>query len=255
LPDVADFKKISLEYYYRLIDLAKDILKVLAQTLELEENWFDDFAEGAVATMRLLHYPTQPADSEQELLRGIRAHTDFGIITILLQDTVAGLQVWDKQTKDWLDVTPTPGAFVVNLGNLMMRWSNDKYISNTHRVINQSEQERYSIPVFFSENPDFVVECLPNCEEEGEQAKHPPITVEQAVLGGVCRQLRKGGEVQERSGRRSGEGQCHAAGQGGRGCMRSKSAADAALVIWREKSTGILDKNWLLMARMDDSHG
>ncbi|KAJ4288058.1 hypothetical protein N0V90_012075 [Kalmusia sp. IMI 367209] len=186
LPDVADFKKTSLEYYYKVVDLAKDILKVLAQTLDLEESWFDEFAEGAVATMRLLHYPSQPPDSPQKLTRGIGAHTDFGTITILLQDKVAGLQVLDNQTKEWLDVEPTPGAFVVNLGNLMMRWSNDKYISNTHRVINQSGQERYSIPVFFSGNPDYVVECLPNCRAEGEEAKYKPITVEQAVLGGYA---------------------------------------------------------------------
>jgi isopenicillin N synthase-like dioxygenase len=120
------------------------------------------------------------------LTRGIGAHTDFGTITLLLQGDVAGLQVYDHETKEWLDVTPTPGAFVINLGNLMMRWSNDKYISNLHRVINVSGQERYSIPVFFSGNPDFVVECLPNCRKEGEEAKYKPITVEQAVLGGYA---------------------------------------------------------------------
>lgn len=186
LPDVENFQKVALEYYYKVVDLAKDILKVLAQTLDLEENYFDEFTAGAVATMRLLHYPTQPPDSPQKLTRGIGAHTDFGTITILLQDSVAGLQVLDNQTKEWLDVAPTPGAFVVNLGNLMMRWSNDKYISNTHRVINQSGKERYSIPVFFSGNPDFVVECLPNCRAEGEEAKYAPITVEQAVLNGYA---------------------------------------------------------------------
>ncbi|KAL1604009.1 hypothetical protein SLS60_005601 [Paraconiothyrium brasiliense] len=186
LPDVEDFQKTALAYYYKVVDLAKDILKVLAQTLDLDESYFDEFTEGAVATMRLLHYPSQPPDSPQKLTRGIGAHTDFGTITILLQDKVAGLQVLDNHTKEWLDVEPTPGAFVVNLGNLMMRWSNDKYISNTHRVINQSGKERYSIPVFFSGNPDYVVECLPNCREEGEEPKYKPITAEQAVLGGYA---------------------------------------------------------------------
>ncbi|KAF2682003.1 Clavaminate synthase-like protein [Lentithecium fluviatile CBS 122367] len=186
MPDVEDFKATALDYYHRVVDLAKDILKVLALTLDLEENWFHAFTEDAVATMRLLHYPSQPADSPAKLTRGIGAHTDFGTITLLLQDKVAGLQVYDNATKEWLDVRPTPGAFVVNLGNLMMRWSNDKYISNVHRVINVSGQERYSIPVFFSGNPDFVVECLPNCRKEGEEAKYGRITVEQAVLGGYA---------------------------------------------------------------------
>lgn len=66
----------------------------------------------------------------------------------------------------------------------MMRWTNDKYISNTHRVINKSGKERYSIPVFFSGNPDYVIECLPNCRQsEAEAPKYPPITVEEAVGG------------------------------------------------------------------------
>lgn len=184
LPDVADFKATALDYYSQVVSLAKDILKVLALTLDLEEGWFDDFAKEAIATMRLLHYPSQPPDSPAKLTRGIGAHTDFGCITILLQDKVAGLQVYDYSTKEWLDVTPTPGAFVVNLGNLMMRWSNDRYISNLHRVINVSGTERYSIPVFFSGNPDYVVKCLPNCVKEGEEPKWPPISVEQAIKNG-----------------------------------------------------------------------
>lgn len=184
LPSVQDFKDTSLEYYARVVDLAKDILKVLALTLDLEETYFDAFATGAVATMRLLHYPPQPPSSPAHLTRGIGAHTDFGCITILLQDTVPGLQVYDHSTKEWLDVTPTPGAFVINLGNLMMRWSNDRYVSNLHRVINVSGQERYSIPVFFSGNPDYVVGCLPNCRKEGEEERWREITVEEAILEG-----------------------------------------------------------------------
>ena len=70
---------------------------------------------------------------------------------------------------------------MVNLGNLMMRWSNDRYKSNIHRVINRSGKERYSIPVFFSGNPDYTIDCLPNCKKEGEKAKYTPVTVEQAV--------------------------------------------------------------------------
>lgn len=70
---------------------------------------------------------------------------------------------------------------MVNLGNLFMRMANDKYKSNIHRVINRSGLERYSIPFFFSGNPDYVCKCLPNCREQGEEAKYPPITVEEMV--------------------------------------------------------------------------
>ncbi|KAK8229535.1 1-aminocyclopropane-1-carboxylate oxidase [Phyllosticta capitalensis] len=186
LADVEDFRSCTMDYYKNVVSLAKDILKVLALTLDLDEGYFSEFASGAVATMRMLHYPpTEKGDGEEKLQRGIGAHTDFGAVTLLLQDEVDGLQasVWDNDMKQWFDVMPVPGAFVVNLGNLMMRWSNDRYISNLHRVINRSGKERYSIPVFFSGNPDYVIDCLPNCKPDGEQAKYPPITVEDAVGG------------------------------------------------------------------------
>tara|TARA_R110002060_G_scaffold19879_1_gene27119 strand:+ start:192 stop:662 length:471 start_codon:yes stop_codon:yes gene_type:complete len=101
---VGDFKQTTMEYYQETCKLAKDILKVLALSLELPETYFDEFTSGAVATMRLLHYPPQPADSDEKLSRGIGAHTDFGAVTLLLQEEVDGLQVWDKDTLTWLDV-------------------------------------------------------------------------------------------------------------------------------------------------------
>lgn len=106
---VDEFKQITTQYYQETCKLAKDILKVLALTLELPETFFDDFTAGAVATMRLLHYPPQPADSDEKLSRGIGAHTDFGAVTLLLQEEVDGLQVWEKDTQTWLDVRSSFG--------------------------------------------------------------------------------------------------------------------------------------------------
>jgi isopenicillin N synthase-like dioxygenase len=193
-----EFQETTMEYYHAVFELAKDVLGVLAQTLGVESTFFDPLTDGAVATMRYLHYPAQPQDTDEKLNRGIGAHTDFGCITLLLQDEIDGLQVLDAPTGQWLDVSickyecptrahripqvkPVPGAYVVNLGNLFMRMANDKYKSNTHRVINKSGQERYSIPFFFSGNPDYLCECLPNCREEGEAAKYDPITVQDMV--------------------------------------------------------------------------
>jgi isopenicillin N synthase-like dioxygenase len=188
-----------MEYYTHLHALARDVLSVVAQTLYLDADYFSAFTDGAVATLRYLHYPPQPKDSDEKLSRGIGAHTDFGSVTLLMQDEVDGLQVWEKSTEEWLDVAPIKGAFVVNLGNMMQRWyaysqcgiivsrstniprSNGRYISNLHRVINKSGKERYSVPFFYSGNPDYKIDCLPNCREEGAPAKYPPITVMECV--------------------------------------------------------------------------
>ncbi|KAK7414577.1 hypothetical protein QQX98_006605 [Neonectria punicea] len=189
--DLQSFRASSMEYYSSTLNLAADLMRVLALSLDLEETYFSKFMDGAVATMRLLHYPTQPKDGDDKLTRGIGAHTDFGAITMLLQDTVDGLQVWDKQNETWIDVivqlandqqvAPTEGAYVVNLGNLMARWTNEKYKSNIHRVINKSGKERYSIPVFVSGNPDYLVECIPTCQSADKPAKFGAVTVEEAV--------------------------------------------------------------------------
>lgn len=91
--------------------------------------------------------------------------------------------MWNNLSQKWVDVTPVPGAFVVNLGNLMMRWTNDRYLSNLHRVINKSGQERYSVPFFFTGNPNYTIKCLPGCSDSTEGAKYPPITVHEWMAG------------------------------------------------------------------------
>lgn len=178
---LASFKSGTMTYYNSTLSLASDLLRVIALSLDLEESYFDQFMDGAVATMRLLHYPSQPKDADEKLTRGIGAHTDFGAITMLLQDEVDGLQVWDQRNSTWIDVEPTKGALVVNLGNLMQRWTNEKFKSNVHRVINKSGKERYSIPVFVSGNPDYLVKCIETCRSAQEPAKYEPITVQEAV--------------------------------------------------------------------------
>lgn len=101
----------------------------------------------------------------------------------MLQDTIGGLQVWNNISSQWIDVTPVPGAYVVNLGNMMMQWTNDRYLSTLHRVINKSGKERFSVPFFFSGNPEYTIRCLPGCEDVQEGAKYPPITVGEWMAG------------------------------------------------------------------------
>ncbi|CAG8025778.1 unnamed protein product [Penicillium olsonii] len=176
-----EFKRVMDQYHDLMVDLGVSILQVLAQTLSLDKSVFGDFYDYPVSILRLLHYP--PQEGSTDLERGIGAHTDFGAVTMLLQDETGGLQVWNNVTSDWVDVTPVSGAYVVNLGNMMMQWTNDRYLSNLHRVINKSGKERFSVPFFLSGNPDFTIRCLPNCEDPVLGAKHPPVTVHEWMVG------------------------------------------------------------------------
>lgn len=106
-----EFRETTMKYYHAVFDLAKDVLKLIALTLGTDEGYFDDFTTDAVATMRYLHYPPQPKDSDEKLSRGIGAHTDFGAITLLLQGDVDGLQVLDGPSGEWFDVCSTSSLY------------------------------------------------------------------------------------------------------------------------------------------------
>ena len=133
-----------------------------------------------MAFYKPLHYPPQAPDVDS-LQRGIGAHRDFGIITLLLQGDVPGLEVWDDDTQSYYDAPPVEGACVVNLGNLFEQWTNEKYLSNVHRVINKSGMERYSISFSYNGNPDFIIQCMETCREQLEDEKCAPISVEDYV--------------------------------------------------------------------------
>jgi len=104
IDNLDEFKATCMDYYQAVISLAKDVLAVIALTLDLETTFFDELLQETCSTVRFLHYPPQPADAD-ERYRGVGAHTDFGSITLLLQDDVDGLQVWDQRTDTWLDVS------------------------------------------------------------------------------------------------------------------------------------------------------
>jgi isopenicillin N synthase-like dioxygenase len=120
-----------------------------------------------MATLRLLHYPA--GTSQDEI--GAGAHTDYGSLTLLATDGVAGLQVQPRGSEDWINVPHVEGAFVVNIGDCLMRWTNDIYVSNPHRVI-PPQRERYSVAFFLDPNPDALIRALPGTGA----AKYPEIT-------------------------------------------------------------------------------
>ena len=170
-----DFRKTMEAYHDEMRRLTATLLSGLALSLDLAPDYFEDFQTSPIATLRLLHYPAQDANPHPDE-KGCGAHTDFGAITILVQDDVGGLEVWDHDEARWIAARPLDGAFIINLGDMMARWTNRRYRSTIHRVINRSGRERYSAPFFFSGNPAHVVACLDSCL--GEQPQFAPITVD-----------------------------------------------------------------------------
>ncbi|KAJ4160056.1 uncharacterized protein LMH87_007988 [Akanthomyces muscarius] len=175
------FRKICMDYLDQITKLTEEVLRATSMSLGYDASYFDEFCKDPMCFYKMLHYPPQPPDAHA-LQRGIGAHRDFGVITLLLQGDVAGLEVWDDEAKDWYPCPPVEGAYVVNMGNLFEQWTNDVYISNVHRVINRSGTERYSIPFNYNGNPDFIIKCLDKCRAKSDDEKYAPVSVEDYVV-------------------------------------------------------------------------
>ena len=163
------FRQTLMDYYDAARGLATGLHRAIALDLGLPEGHFAAMLDDPIAILRLLRYP--PARGVPGEI-GAGAHSDYGSLTLLLTDGTAGLQVRPRGSDTWVDVPHVDGAFVVNLGDLLMRWTNDVYASTPHRVIPPA-RERYSVAFFFQPNADALVEALPGT---GAVRHYAPVT-------------------------------------------------------------------------------
>jgi len=175
----AGFSEAWQAYYAAMEDLAARIMKLFAAALTLPENYFDPMIDHPVSALRALNYPAQTVPPKPGQLRA-GAHSDYGSLTILLpQEGSKGLQI-QRADGSWLDVPPIPGAFIINIGDLMQRWTNDRWVSTVHRVTNPADVEeamarRQSFAYFHQPNWFAEIKCLDVCLELGEQPKYEPV--------------------------------------------------------------------------------
>jgi isopenicillin N synthase-like dioxygenase len=173
-PDVPGFRATMLAYFARMADLGRTLHRAFALDLGLDPSFFDDKFRKPMATLRLLHYPPvekQPDDGQL----GAGEHTDYGNVTLLATDATGGLMVRDRSGR-WLDAPVVPDTYICNIGDCLMRWTNDIYVSTPHKVVTPPGRDRYSIAFFLDPDPDAMVECVPTCTDAGRPAKYAPVS-------------------------------------------------------------------------------
>ena len=171
LPDVPGFAAAVRDYQRATTALGALLLTVLAEQLGAAPTWFTDRMTDPQCRLRFLHYRPTPAAADGTLAVPAAPHTDYGALTLLATDGVAGLEV-QPIGGDWTPVQAPAGSLVVNLGDMLARWTNDVYRSTPHRVVGSTSQHRYSIPFFLNPNPDAVIECVPSCVSEQRPARY-----------------------------------------------------------------------------------
>jgi len=168
-PDLMGFREDVIAYNNALSELGHKLMRVAAMSIGADPDVFNGAFASPTTWLRLLFYPpTDPVEGDD--LFGSAPHTDFGCLTILAQDGVGGLQVQTPSGR-WIDAPKIPGTFVVNVGDMLHRWSNGLLLSTPHRVINSSGRERYSCPFFYDPNVATEITPLSNCVEDGGAAK------------------------------------------------------------------------------------
>jgi isopenicillin N synthase-like dioxygenase len=178
--DCAAFQTTMQQYFEQAGSVGFRLVQLLALAIGVDEHYFDEAFQDPMAVLRLLHYAKEESHPEDGVY-ACGAHSDYGMITLLLTDENPGLQILTKDN-EWIDVPPRPEAFVVNLGDMLERWTNGLFRSTKHRVLTSAESERYSIPFFYEPAFDTEVTCLDVCCSEDNPPKWKPTTSGQHLL-------------------------------------------------------------------------
>ena len=169
------FRPVTEDYLASMERLSEALLRAFALGLKLPENRFDGYFRAPPSQLSLLYYPPLPPEADIDVSNTV-SHTDEGPFTILAQGEVGGLEV-KRRDGVWIAAPPVPGAFVINVGDMMMWWSNGEFLSNWHRVKNRSGGERFSIPFFANPDRDVVVGPLPEMLERTGEPKYESVRV------------------------------------------------------------------------------
>ena len=173
-PENQDSFRAALERHWDLmIILGKKITQGLAISLDLSKDYFLPFMDKSHSYMRVSHYPPKNDIQKINIGEGIGSHIDYGFLTILTQDKIGGLQIKNHNDK-WLNAPIIPGTFLINIGHMIQRWSNNYYRATIHRVVS-SNNNRYSIPFFFEPNFDTVVSPLEKFCDKDNSPHYKPI--------------------------------------------------------------------------------
>ena len=162
-----------LAYFDAVWMLGRRLHSAFATDIGIAKDFFEDKLDRPLATLRLLHYPARPAEPDAGQL-GAGEHTDYGCVTLLATDEVGGLEVCTR-AGEWVAAPYVPNTFICNIGDCLMRWTNDTYVSTPHRVVSPAGRERYSIAFFLDPNPDAVIECLPGCDTADNPSRYDAI--------------------------------------------------------------------------------
>ncbi|HJQ55752.1 MAG TPA: 2-oxoglutarate and iron-dependent oxygenase domain-containing protein [Vineibacter sp.] len=190
--DLPGFRETVVAYCDAMEALALALLPIYARALDLPADYFArPFSPEPQYTLRLSHYPPPAAEDADAF--GIAPHTDTSFLTILAQNRLPGLSIRTQSGK-WIDAPAWEGHFLVNGGDMLRRWTNDRFLATPHRAINRTGRDRYAIPFFFDCTADHPIACLPTCQGPDHSPKYPPFTYTEYMIGYQQRAANQGAD-------------------------------------------------------------